>query len=200
MMQRQEPPRWMKPSLERSPEWILLNGLVAAGSLQFGTFTLASGRTSSYYVDIKKAITRPDLLRMIGDAMAPYAQTADRIAGVELGAVPIAAAVSLAVGKSFVMVRKAPKEHGTKHNFEGELKPGDRVLFVEDVVTTGGTLRGAIDRLREHGAIVEDCVCVVDREEGGSILLAEVGVRLHALLRASELIGPGRPGSRQRSP
>src|SRR2546422_824167 len=56
-------------------------------------------------------------------------------------------------------------------------------------VTTGGTLRGAIDRLREHGAVVEDCVCVVDREEGGAILLAEIGVRLHALLRASELIG-----------
>src|SRR5712691_9221980 len=163
--------------------------LQACGALRFGTFTLTSGKTSSYYVDIKRAVTNPELLRTIGDAMAPYARRADRIAGVELGAVPIAAAVSLASRKPFLMVRKAAKEHGTKEDFEGELNRGDRVLFVEDVVTTGGTLRGAIDRLREHGAVIEDCVCVVDREEGGAVLLAEVGVRLHALLRASELVG-----------
>src|SRR5438132_5187844 len=163
--------------------------LKAAGALQFGTFTLASGRTSPYYVDIKRAVTRPDLLRTIADGMAPFAGDSDRIAGVELGAVPIAAAVSLASGKPYVIVRKAAKEHGTRHDFEGELNRGDLVLFVEDVVTTGGTLRGAIDRLREHGAVVEDCVCVVDREEGGAILLAEIGVRLHALLRAMELTG-----------
>src|SRR5256712_8076465 len=114
--------------------------------------------------------------------MAPFARGASRIAGVELGAVPIAAAVSLATDTPYVIVRKAAKEHGTKHDFEGELKRGDLVLFVEDVVTTGGTLRGAIDRLREHGAVVEDCVCVVDREEGGAILPAEDGAPLHGLL------------------
>src|SRR2546422_7843393 len=84
--------------------------LKAAGALQFGTFTLASGRTSPYYVDIKRAVTRPDLLRMIADGMAPFAREADRIAGVELGAVPVAAAVSLARGKPDIMVRKGPKE------------------------------------------------------------------------------------------
>ncbi len=166
----------------------LVAALKASGALQLGTFTLASGKTSSYYVDIKKAITRPDLLRAIADAMAPYARTADRIAGVELGAVPIAAAVSLASGKPYLMVRKAPKEHGTKHDVEGDLGKGERVLFVEDVVTTGGTLRAAIERVRGHGAAVEDCVCVVDREEGGRILLAEIGVRLHALLGAKDLL------------
>src|SRR5467141_108248 len=159
-----------------------------AGALQFGNFTLASGRTSPYYVDIKRAVTRPDLLRMMADGMAPFAQDADRIAGVELGAVPIAAAVSLASDKPYIMVRKASKEHGTKKEFEGELNRGDRVLFVEDVVTSGGTLRGAIERLRAHGAVIEDCVCVVDREEGGKMLLAEVGVRLHALLVAKDLL------------
>jgi orotate phosphoribosyltransferase len=166
--------------------------LKEAGALQFGTFTLASGKTSSYYVDIKKAVTRPDLLRTIAEGIAPHARDADRIAGVELGAIPIAAAVSLASDKPYVMVRKTSKEHGTKHEFEGELNRGDRVLFLEDVVTTGGTLRGAIERLRGHGAVIEDCVCVVDREEGGKMLLAEIGVRLHALLRASELVGSSR--------
>src|SRR2546422_11109270 len=145
--------------------------LKAGGALQFGPFTLASSRTSPYYVDIKRAVTRPDLLRMIGDGMAPFARDADRIAGVELGAVPVAAAVSLASGKPYVMVRKASKEHGTKHEFEGELSRGDRVLFVEDVVTTGGTLRGAIERLRGHGAVIGGCVCGVGREEGGKLLV-----------------------------
>ena len=162
--------------------------LKAAGALAFGSFTLASGKTSSYYVDIKKAITRPEILRTIADGMAPYARSADRIAGVELGAVPIAAAVSLATGKPYIMVRKASKEHGTKHEFEGDLGRGDRVLFVEDVVTTAGTLRGAIERLRGHGALIEDCMCVVDREEGGRMLLAEINVRLHALLSAKDLL------------
>jgi len=162
--------------------------LQACGALRFGTFTLTSGKTSSYYVDIKRAVTRPELLRMIGAAMAPYARRADRIAGVELGAVPIAAAVSLASRKPFLMVRKAAKEHGTKEDFEGELNRGDRVLFVEDVVTTGGTLRIAIDRLRAHGARIEDVVAVVDREEGGEKVLSEIGVRLHALLHATDLL------------
>ena len=162
--------------------------LKAAGALQFGTFTLASGRTSPYYVDIKKAVTRPDLLRTIAEGMAPYARDVDRLAGVELGAVPVAAAVSLVSGKPYVMVRKSTKEHGTKHEFEGDLNRGDRVLFVEDVVTTGGTLRAAIERMRGHGAVIEDCVCVVDREEGGRMLLAEISVRLHALLSAKDLL------------
>ena len=188
-MQRERPARWVRTALAKEPSLLLLDDLKASGALQLGTFTLASGKTSSYYVDIKKAVTRPHVLRSIADSMTAYANKVDRIAGVELGAVPIAAAVSLASDKPFVMVRKASKEHGMKHDFEGDLNRGDTVLLVEDVVTTGGTLRGAIVRLREHGAVVEDCVCVVDREEGGAILLAEIGVRLHALLRASELVG-----------
>ena len=165
-----------------------LSDLKACGALQFGSFTLASGRTSSYYVDIKKAVTRPGLLRVIGEAMAPYAAKADRVAGVELGAVPIAAAVSLASNKPYLMVRKATKEHGTKKEFEGELAKGDRVLFVEDVITTGGTLRGAIERMRAQGAVVDDVVAVVDREEGGKMALAEITVRLHALVSAKDLL------------
>lgn len=165
-----------------------LADLKACGALQFGTFTLASGKTSSYYIDIKKAVTRPDLLRAIGQAMAPFAAKADRIAGVELGAVPIAAAVSLASDKPYLMVRKATKEHGTKKEFEGELAKGDRILFVEDVITTGGTLRGAIERMRSQGALVDDVVAVVDREEGGKMALAEITVRLHALVTAKDLL------------
>ena len=167
--------------------------LKSSGALQFGDFTLTSGKKSRYYVDIKKAITRPDILREIARGMAPHAAAADRIAGVELGAVPIAAAVAMETGKPYVMVRKERKEHGTGKDFEGELNPGDRVLFVEDVVTTGGTLVRAIERIRERGAKVADVVAVVDREEGGRDALAAAGVTLHALLTAAELLRAASP-------
>lgn len=162
--------------------------LVDCKALSYGSFLLASGKTSPYYIDLKKAVTRPEVLESIAGAISPMARRADRIAGVELGAVPIAAAVSLASGKPYVMVRKATKEHGTKHDFEGELHAGDRVLFVEDVVTTGGTLRDAIERLRGHGAKIEDVVAVVDRGEGGTEALRAIRVTLHSLLRAEDLL------------
>src|SRR5438128_5651957 len=87
--------------------------LKASGALQFGTFTLASGKTSSYYVDIKQAITRPDLFRTIAKAIAPHARGASRLAGVELGAAPIAVAVSPATGKPYALARSAAQGHGT---------------------------------------------------------------------------------------
>ena len=162
-------------------------GLKACGAVQFGSFTLASGKTSDYYVDIKRAATRPDLLREIARRMAPHLKGYDRVAGVELGAVPIATAVSLETGLPFLLVRKEAKGHGTKRTFDGEMHAGDRVVFVEDVVTTGGTLRMAIERLREEGAIVDRAVAVVDREEGGAQTLDGAGVRLVSLLRARDL-------------
>jgi len=160
--------------------------LKACGAVQFGTFTLASGKTSDYYVDIKRA-TRPELLREIAHRMAPHAKGYDRIAGVELGAVPIAVAVSLAAGIPYVIVRKEAKEHGTKRVYEGEMRTGDRVVFVEDVVTTGGTLRAAVERMRAEGGVVDRAVAVVDREEGGAEGLRAAHVEFIALLRARDL-------------
>ncbi len=169
--------------------------LRACGALAFGDFTLASGKRSPYYVDIKKAITRPDVLRAIAKAMAPHAVNADRIAGVELGAVPIAAAVSMETGRPYVIVRKERKEHGTSRDFEGELVAGERVVFVEDVVTTGGTLAKAIERLRASGVTVSEAISVVDREEGGREALAAISVTLSALLTAAELLAASKPKS-----
>ncbi|HLB68627.1 MAG TPA: orotate phosphoribosyltransferase [Thermoplasmata archaeon] len=173
----------------------LVDMLRACGALAFGDFTLASGKRSPYYVDIKKAITRPDVLRAIAKAMAPHAVNADRIAGVELGAVPIAAAVSMETGRPYVIVRKERKEHGTSKDFEGELIAGERVVFVEDVVTTGGTLAKAIERLRANGVTVSEAIAVVDREEGGREALAAIGVKLSALLTAAELLAASKPKS-----
>jgi len=160
--------------------------LRACGAVQFGSFTLASGKASDYYVDIKRA-TRPELLREIARRMAAHAKGFDRVAGVELGAVPLAVAVSLETGVPFLIVRKQAKEHGTKRTYEGEMRTGDRVVFVEDVVTTGGTLRDAIERMRAEGAVVERAVAVVDREEGGAGALRSANVELIALRRARDL-------------
>lgn len=162
--------------------------LKASGALLFGEFTLASGKRSSYYIDKMKAITRPDVLRAIARAMAPFASRADRIGCVELGAVPLGAAVAMETGKPFVILRKERKEHGTSKDFEGDLTAGETVMFVEDVVTTGGTLARAVERLRGHGATVTDAIAIVDREEGGREALAAIGVTLHALLTAAELL------------
>lgn len=165
----------------------LVDALKACGAVEYGTFTLASGKTSDLYVDIKRASTRPTILREIARRMAPHVRGYDRIAGVELGAVPIAAAVALETDVPFLILRKEAKLHGTKRAHEGEMRAGDRVAFVEDVVTTGGTLRGAIERLRAEGAVVDRAVAVVDREEGGAEALGAAGVDLVSLLRARDL-------------
>ena len=165
----------------------LVAALIACGAVQFGDFTLASGKKSDYYVDIKRAATRPDLLREIARRMAGHVKGYDRLAGVELGAVPIAAAVSLQSDVPYLIVRKEAKEHGTKRSFEGELRVGDRVVFVEDVVTTAGTLRKAVEGLRAAGAVVDRAVAVVDREEGGADNVRSAGVELVSLLTARDL-------------
>src|SRR5437867_9452998 len=173
--------------------------LMSSGALRFGDFTLASGKQSPYYIDIKKAITRPEILRAIAARMAPFARHVDRIAGVELGAVPIAAVVALETGKPYIMVRKERKEHGTSKEFEGDLVAGDRLLFVEDVVTTGGTLMKAIQRMRAAGAAVTEVVAVVDREEGGKEALASIDVILRALVTSEELMQVAKSGTPSRS-
>lgn len=166
----------------------LIEGMLECGALKFGDFTLTSGKQSKYYIDVKTAVTRPELLRVIAHGMAPFTVGCDRIAGVELGAVPIAAAVSLETDLPYIMIRKERKEHGTKKPFEGELKTGDKVLFVEDVVTTGGTLVRAVASIQSLGAKVERVACVVDREEGGFERLRDAGLELHSLVKGSDLL------------
>ncbi|MFO7618056.1 MAG: orotate phosphoribosyltransferase [Thermoplasmata archaeon] len=152
--------------------------IVKAGAFKMGEFTLASGRKSDYYVDMRAVTTRPELLRKIAKAMAKHVGECERIAGVELGAVPIAAALSLETDIPFLMVRKHRKGHGAGKMVEGSLAPNDRVVFVEDTVTTAGSLVRAINAVREHRGIVEKAIVIVDREEGAEETLAGIGVEL----------------------
>ena len=171
---------------------VMSDALVDCGALQFGDFILASGAKSSYYIDIKKASTNPKVLKLIAEQMALKMKECglkvDRIAGVVLGSVPLAAALSLETGIPYVMIRKEKKDHGTGKLIEGELNEGDEVLVVEDVITSAGSSMKAIETLRAAGASVNNGISVIDREAGGSDNLKGIGVSLNPLVKASELL------------
>jgi orotate phosphoribosyltransferase len=157
-----------------------------------GDFVLRSGRRSTYYLDKYRFETRPDILGRLGEAIAAavreHEPEATRLAAPELGAVPLAAAASLAGGLPFVIVRGKAKEHGTANRLEGVFEDGECVCLVEDVVTSGGAAIDAVHALRGAGLRVSNAICVVDREEGGVDELARHAVRLWPLLRASEIV------------
>jgi orotate phosphoribosyltransferase len=161
--------------------------LISCGAVQYGTFTLASGKESSYYVDMKKAITEIPILKKVADMMAPHIGPSDKIGCVELGAVPIAVALALQTERPYLIIRKEQKEHGTQKAYEGEVLEGENVIFVEDVTTTGGSLVRAIDLIREAGGTVEKAIVIVDREEGAAENLGNLGVELIPLVRASDI-------------
>lgn len=154
--------------------------------VQTGEFILASGKKSNYFVNIKRASTSPKVLREIGKAMAPYVGDA-KIAGMALGAVPLAVAVALETDQPFVMVRKEPKDHGTKELIEGEVTPGDKFVVVEDVATTGASTLKVVNALRAKGANVLRAIVVVDREEGATQLLSEHGIDLVSIFKVKDL-------------
>lgn len=168
----------------------LTDALKACGAVKFGDFTLASGKKSSYYIDIKKASTDPATLKVIarqaGELIGKF--DADAVGGVVLGGVPLATAVSLETGLPLVLIRKAEKEYGTGGRFVGDFKENSRILLLEDVTTSGGSVIDAIKAIREAGAVVDSVITVVDRESGAEKNLADVGVKLIPLVRASDLI------------
>jgi orotate phosphoribosyltransferase len=154
-----------------------------------GDFLLRSGARSGYYIDKYLFTTQPALLeRIAGELASRLPAGVQRLAGPVLGAVPLVTAVSLRTGVPSVIVRvDRPKEYGTARRFEGKLEPGERVLLLEDVVTTGGAALSAVDVLREAGAEVLGALVVVDREEGGREAFTAAGVPLQALFTKSEL-------------
>lgn len=160
--------------------------LIKYGAIEFGEFTLASGEKSNYYIDIKTASTNPRLLSAIGSSIAEKFEF-DVVAGVAVGAVPIAVSVSLSSGKPYCIIRKEEKDHGKSGNIIGDVKGRD-VLLVEDVTTSGGSVLYGINALKNAGAIINKVATVVDREQGASEKLKDVGVRLYPLIRASEIM------------
>jgi orotate phosphoribosyltransferase len=165
----------------------LIASLEAADAVRFGEFELSHGGTSNYYVDKYLFETDPDCLQLVAEAFAERAGDA-KLAGVALGAVPLAAVTSVASGNPYVVVRKKAKEYGTAKRIEGRLDTGEEIVVLEDIATTGRSALDAVEALREAGAVVDRVLVVVDREEGARELLADHDVELTALLSASELL------------
>ncbi len=168
----------------------LADGLLAAGCIKFGEFTLKSGLKSPIYIDLRQIITYPKLLAQIGQAYLPLIRNLqfDRLAGLPYAAIPIATAVSLAGDYPMIYPRKEVKTYGTKAEIEGEFHAGETALVIDDLATTGGSKFEAIEKLTGAGLIVRDVVVLVDRQSGAREALAQAGVQLHAVLTISDML------------
>lgn len=153
-----------------------------------GDFTLSSGKKSNYYINMKKAITEPEILSTISKLISDKIKDdeIDKVAGPALGAVPIATAVSLESKLPLLMIRKEKKGYGTSKLIEGELNDGDSVIVVEDVSTTGGSLLKAIKAIQENGGNVKRAFVVVDRQEGAIEAFEKEGIVLEPLITVDE--------------
>ncbi len=163
--------------------------VVREKALEFGQFTLASGKQASYYLDCRKVTLDPrganliahGILELLGEDLP------DAIGGMAIGADPITAAVVTVAGqqgkpvRGFI-VRKQSKAHGKGRDVEGPIQSGDRAVIVEDVVTTGGSALQAIDKVQAAGLTVVGVVAIIDRMEGGAEAFAQAGYRLQTLL------------------
>lgn len=161
---------------------------IAEVALLRGEFTLRSGRKSNYYLDKYLFETQPDILRELGKLFAAKVTPGvDRIAGAELGAVALAAATAMECGKPFVIIRNQKKDYGTSKLVEGTLKPGEKVLIVEDVLTTGGQVLEAAKSLENAGAKIEKIIAVIDRLEGARQNIESAGYSYESLFTTKDL-------------
>ena len=162
-------------------------------SLKFGVFKLTSGKASPYYIDLRVVPSFPDAFRQICDFYGDYIirqigiQNFDRIAGVPLAGIPFASQIAYNLEKPFLYVRKGIRHHGRQRRVEGILISGDRVLLVDDLVTTGLNLKKAAESIRAEGGVVKEAVAFLDREEGGKEKLERSGIKVHTLLKISEM-------------
>jgi orotate phosphoribosyltransferase len=162
-------------------------------ALKFGVFKLTSGKASPYYVDLRVVPSFPDAFRQICDFYGEYIinqiglKNFDRVAGVPLAGIPFASQIAYNLRKPFLYVRKGIRRHGRQRRVEGILVSGDRVLLVDDLVTTGLNLKKAAEAIKAEGGVVKEAVAFLDREEGGKEKLEKSGIKIHTLLQMSEV-------------
>ena len=175
----------MVRSTKGRQEGELCDILLKTDSLRFGTFKLASGILSPYYVDLRLIPSDPEAFkRVIGFYRSvleggPF-RKAKRLAGIPTAGIAYAAVLAFNLGKPFLYIRKEEKEHGRGRRIEGLLRPGERVVVLDDVITTGKNVVEAVDAVRAEGGVATDAVVLLDRQQGGDVNLAKVGVKLHA--------------------
>lgn len=161
---------------------------IAEVSVLRGEFTLRSGRKSSYYVDKYRFSTQADVLKALGEMFAArLPKDVNRLAGAELGGIPLVTAASLASGLPTVFIRNQKKDYGTAKQIEGELNEGDRLVIVEDVATTGGQVLEAANVLTAMGAKILKIIAVIDRQEGAAENISNEGYAFEALFTIADL-------------
>ncbi len=168
----------------------LADSLLQAGCVQFGEFTLKSGRKSPIYLDLRLLASYPRLLTQAADAYLPLLRelTFDCLAAVPYAGLPIGTAVALRGGWPLVYPRKEVKAYGTLKAVEGVYRPGERAVLLDDLATTGGSKFEAVERLQAADLEVQDVVVLIDRQGGAAEALAARGLRLHAVLRLTDLL------------
>jgi orotate phosphoribosyltransferase len=165
---------------------------IAQVALLRGTFTLRSGRTSDYYLDKYLFSTQPDILAQLGRMFAERVGGGiNKLAGAELGGIPLVTAASLASGLPCVFIRNQKKEYGTAKQLEGKLGAEDRVMLVEDVCTSGGQVLEAAKVIQATGAKVAKIVATIDRQEGAKEAIEAAGYKFEALFTKADLACDG---------
>ncbi|MDO9122302.1 MAG: orotidine-5'-phosphate decarboxylase [Anaerolineaceae bacterium] len=179
-------------SAEESPSYIgtLAEGLLKAGCVQFGNFTLKSGLQSPIYLDLRRLVSMPSLLAEVGVAYSVILKKLhfDRLAALPYAALPMATAISLQNGWPLIYPRKEAKAYGTRAEIEGVYQAGERTVVIDDLATTGESKFEAIEKLKSAGLIVEDVVVLIDRQSGAAESLAGAGYRLHAVFTLTDLL------------
>jgi len=161
------------------------------GALKFGAFKLTSGKISPYYIDLRIIPSFPDAFQRVCNLQASFIEeeiglkSFDRIAGIPIAGIPFASLIAYNLKKPFLYIRKGVRLHGRKRRIEGILTPGDRVLLIDDLITTGLSLIEAMKAIEAEGGVTTDAVVLLDREEKGREKLDKNGIKLHALLKIS---------------
>ena len=161
----------------------LADGLLEAGCIKFGAYTLKSGLQSPIYLDLRRLVSHPAVLRRAAQAYAEKLRAIkfDRLAGIPYAGLPIATAVALEMNRSLIYPRREAKDYGTRAAIEGDYAPGETIVVLDDLATTGDTKIEAIQKLEAAGLKVDDIVVLIDREQGAQETLAAAGYTLHAV-------------------
>ena len=166
---------------------LIATALVKTDAIQFGTFAMPDNRQSSYYVNLRGLPSFPGAYRVVTDALLAFVKDEvglknfDAVAGVPAAGLTFSSPLALAIAKPMIYVRAGTRVDRTQRMVEGTLKPGWKILLVDDLVTSGGTLLSSVAAIRQEGGEVKDAVALIDRMEGASERLQKGGVKLHSI-------------------